>query len=198
MSRELIPENKKGKENDLSATAVFDTHEQAANLFNKASARMLAPATWHKLCGSFSAKFELVDEDGKLLNRNAAKGDYIKIDLPGPGPASGQGYDWVKVELVEHVHDDKEEQYSMKVRPASSPLDDNGDTAHFFSDTSSSTFIIHRVNNLVIASYHGRNEQPNISTDKPIDNIRNAAVATAAMTGLSEVQWQALVKAFIS
>lgn len=86
----------------------------------------------------------------------------------------------------------------MALKPVPSPLGDADKPAHFFDRSASSTFIIRRTENLVVASYHGRNEQPNTDTGSVVDNIRNGAVAVAAMAGLSEVQWSALIDAFVS
>ena len=195
---DLIPKNKGGKENDLSVTAVFDRHEHAVNMFRQAAEKMLTPSIWHKLCGAFGARFELVDAKGKRLDRKAATGDHIKIDLPGPGPTAGDGYDRLKVVLVEYSNEGKEDRYTMTLKPVPSPLEDTRTVAHFFSGAASSTFVIHRIDNVVVASYHGRNEKPDITTDNAVDDLRNAAVATMAMAGISEMQWQSLINAFLS
>jgi hypothetical protein len=68
---------------------------------------------------------------------------------------------------------------------------------HFFEDLATSTFVIERIGNPVTARYYGRNELPNTETSEKKDIIRNAIVATGAAAGLSELQWSALLKAFL-
>ncbi len=197
ITKDILPDNKQGKQNDLEATEVFDTHEAAKARYQVAVSRMLYPSAWHQLCGSLSATFILIDAEGKVLDRKASAGDYIRIDVPGPGPSSGDGYDWVKVEQVKEQRDGNEDQCCMLVRPSAPPTKLAAETAHFFDGSASSTFMIHRTGAQLIASYHGRNEKPNVTTEKAVDKVRNAAIAAAAMAGMSELQWKTLLDAFI-
>ena len=86
----------------------------------------------------------------------------------------------------------------MKVRPCGDPRSAVTNTAHFFGEDASSTFLIERNGDKVTAFYHGRNEVPNTSTPKWGDNVRNALVASGAIVGLSEAQWSALCKGFLA
>ena len=61
----------------------------------------------------------------------------------------------------------------------------------------SSTFIIRQLNTTVTATYYGRNEKINNHTDSVTDNVRNTVMAPGAMAGLSEIQWFALIHAFL-
>lgn len=197
---ELIPVNTKGKETDLDHSVSLPDKEQALDCFRRAYKRLLNPPVWHELSGALSADFVLTDEKGEELERLLLEGDYIRINIPGPGNATGDGYDWVKVETVEDKTnaDAEEERLGIKVRACDNPTNANNNTAHFFKSDATSSFIIHRNGNTVTASYHGRNEVPNTKTDKTTDNVRNAMVATGAIAGLSELQWSALIKGFLS
>jgi len=194
----LIPVNIEGKENDLDSRKTCADAAQAKALFIEACGKMLAPALWHSITGVLSAQFELTDDTGQALSRPAQADDLIRIDIPGPGIKAGGGYDWVRVETIEKMEaeDSSEELCAMRLGPTNAP--GRGETAHFFKDTASSTFIIRRVGNEVIAEYHGRNEVPNTDMEHTTDNIRNAIITSGALAGLSELQWQALIKAFIS
>jgi len=57
--------------------------------------------------------------------------------------------------------------------------------------------LVSRNNNEVTASYYGRNETPNTDTGNIGTNVRNALVAFGAFAGLSELQWNSLIKAFL-
>lgn len=195
----LVPENVKGKPTDLECTRTFDSKEDAHDAFNRAYKRMLNVTIWHKLIGFASAEFALRDTAGKRSHRLAEAGDYFQIDIPGPGPSSGDGYDWV---LVESIVDNKnpegeEEEYGMRLRSAKNPNKSGDNVAHFFTSEATSTFIVSRHHNTVSCSYHGRNEVINSHTEKIIDNIRNSIVGAGAMVGISELQWSALIKSFL-
>ncbi|WP_345084855.1 hypothetical protein [Nemorincola caseinilytica] len=196
---ELIPEQISGKKVDLSHTAELATQEEAAACFARARMRMLDPGTWHELSGALSAEFILVPQTGTPPHQWAQTHDHIKIDIPGPGPSSGKGYDWVLIELIKDETDAiaPSERVGMRLSPCSDPTGKDTDTAHFFTGQASSTFVITRNGNKVVAQYHGRNEMPNIKTTRTVDNIRNAIVASGALASLSEMQWMSLIKGFL-
>lgn len=199
METSLIPEHTEGKQNDIQFSNTSPDREKAVDCFKRAYKRLLNPPVWHELAGFMSGEFVLVGADSKELHRLAKPGDLFRIDLPGPGPRSGDGYDWVKVEEIEDKSDEnaEEELFAMRVSPTVNPDNSNPATAHFFKAGASSTFVIHRAGNTVTASYHGRNEMPNNETHSTTDNIRNTVVAASAALGFSEVQWSALTKALL-
>ena len=125
--------------------------------------------------------------------------NYLQIEIPGPGPKPGDGYDWIKIDRIinEKNPDFAYEIFGMTFRACSNPENNTGTTAHFFKRLATSTFIIRRNGNTIISSYHGRNEVPNVHTDSTLGNIRNAFVAIGAAAGLSETVWSILVKSFL-
>ena len=199
MENELIPPEIKGKNIDLENSKEAATKEAAIAVFETARKRMLNPGLWQKISGPGSAAFVLMNDKGVEENRPAKKGDHIRIDIPGPGPATGDGYDWVRVEFIEEIDNPgyNEASCGIKLRASSPPGGSTNKTAHFFKDDATSSFIIHRNGNKVTGSYHGRNEIPNTSTNKITDNIRNTMVAMGAIAGFSELQWMALIKGFV-
>lgn len=196
----LIPEQKEGKHNDLEHSVSFAGAEEAKDCFRRAQKRLLNPKTWHELGGTFSAEFVLVDSAGAMPKRLAQVGDMYRIDLPGPGPKSGNGYDWVRVDAIDDRSDanNEEELFALRLVPTCNPYNRNPATAHFFTASASSTFIIKREGTKVTASYHGRNETANRDTQSGIDNIRNAVMGSAALAGLSELQWTSLLHSLLS
>jgi hypothetical protein len=200
MGNYLIPVNEKGKPTDLEFSVTRHTVAEARHCYTKAVKRMLNPGIWHKLAGWASASFKLAGAKGEDLFRLVRQGDYIRIDIPGPGPVEGGGYDWVRVEKMEEYIDPggQMEWTGMKVRPCGNPSSAASGAAHFFRDDATSTFIIERDGLKITAYYHGRNEVPNTSTLKLADNVRNALVAVGAMVSLSEAQWSALSKGFLA
>ncbi|CAN5276932.1 hypothetical protein BH20BAC1_BH20BAC1_22410 [soil metagenome] len=196
-SNYLIPQNIEGKPTDVEHSVTVANSEEAAEIFKTACSKMLEINKWHKLIGSASAHFK--DANGDDINPPAKVGDYIRIDIPGPGPSSGDGYDWVRVELMDDHRNAtcEEESMGMRVRSSKNPKQNDAEVAHFFTGDATSVFIIHRKANVVTSSYHGRNEKLNTDTEKVYDKIRNAIVGTGAFIGLSELQWSFLMSAFV-
>ncbi|MEO6539174.1 MAG: hypothetical protein ABIT07_01930 [Ferruginibacter sp.] len=196
---DIIPVNVTGKPTDLQESVVTNDKEEALKTFKRASMRLQNAHLWHKLCGALSAEIIITGSDGKIVNRLAEKDDYFMIDIPGPGMREGDGYDWVKVlNIQEEMNEagDSEIIYLI-VGSCGNPAKAGNETAHFFKEGATSTFIIQRQGNKVTASYHGRNELPNTDVKRLTDKLRNTVVAIGAYGGLSEMQWQALIKSFL-
>lgn len=88
------------------------------------------------------------------------QGDYICIDIPGPGNIEAKGYDWV--------------QCAPSIDPTQ-PGHTN--IAHFYSEAATSTFMISGTEKCIYACIYGRNERP---------NFRNAGVAKIEWKALTE------------
>jgi hypothetical protein len=194
------PRQKKGGNSDTYQSVKFKTRDEAIEFFKIAKNRLLDVYQWHALSGMGSANFALVDNSGKKVKRLARQGDYLRIDIPGPGSKTGDGYDWVQLESIENknIEANDYEELSMRARPSNNPKDNSAETAHFFQDDASSTFVVARGNNIVQAEVHGRNELPNVHNDSNIDKLRNAVMSVAAILGFSKFQWKKLVKGIVS
>jgi hypothetical protein len=191
--KNIIPENKEGTQTNTERSIEFATEEESKQFFQIAKKRLLDVNHWHKIAGNATADFQLTDEEGKPVNRTAKEGDHFKIDIPGPGSITGEGNDWVKIESIQ-----KDENYiGIRVRPASNPTNERKDIAHFFNDNSTSSFIIKKEGKKITAGVYGRNEKPNTKTETVVDKIRNATVATGAISGFSKLQWKSLVNGLI-
>jgi len=193
----LIPEQKAGKEITAEATTKFQNAVQASAFYEEARKRLLYVHNWRNISGWLSADFQLTDEQGKEADRLAQKGDHFRIDITGPESKAGEGYDWAKVEDIREVNTGDVDSVAILVRPASNPTTSNPNVAHFFSEKSTSTFVITREGRKVIASIYDRNIEANEETKDPLDKIRNAAVGLGAKHGLSKAQWQALAEGFV-
>jgi hypothetical protein len=101
------------------------------------------------------------------------------------------------VEDVKEVHNNEVDSVAIMVRPDSDPQTSNPNIAHFYSEKSTSTFVVTREKNKVTASIYDRNIEANEETNEPADKLRNAAVGLAAKLGFSKLQWKALVGAFV-
>lgn len=194
----IIPANRVGKALDLEDSITEKSVEEAINTFKRTCKRLLNPPVWHRLSGNISASFELEIPDRGDANRLAQINDYLLIDVPGPGPSAGSGYDWVQVEnITEHADPTADNSFGMTLKTSPNPHKPEQGIAHFFGKGATSTFIIKRNGNTVTSSYHGRNEVPNTKKASFPDKIRNSLIAAGALAGISELQWMALIKGLL-
>jgi hypothetical protein len=199
MEKPTVPPQEEGTKKDIDHTVTAADENDAKKLFMIARNRLVSVNHWNEYSGAPSATFRLTDPSGKEVSRTVEKGDLFKIDLPAPGPAEGKGYDWVKVEAIEEQGDPNgtKESIAIRVRPTPSPLTPGEETAHFFQDKATSSFILERDGRKVTAAVYGRNEVPNIETSNIIDKVRNAIVGSTAILGFSNVQWKSLIKGLV-
>ena len=191
--KEMIPKNEEGIQTNTESEASFNTEEEAGMFYHTVQERLLQVNDWHERAGAATAKFQLTDEKGHDVFREAHVGDLFKIDLPAPGTITGNGHDWVRIEAIEK----SEDFTAILVRPCPNPENDREDVAHFFNESATSSFVVKKIGKKVIAGVYGRNEKLNTATEKVIDTIRNAAVAVSAMGGFSKLQWKSLVNGLV-
>jgi len=182
---------------DVVEKATFKTSEQACEFYEVVKERLLDVNHWAEISNLPSATFRLCDTSGKEVRRQVKKGDFFKINIPGPGNSSGEGFDWVQVELIHEDQEGSSDVLSIRVRPASNPQTEEPAVAHFFSDKATSTFQIRRSGKDVSAEVHGRNEEPNTETGHIVDNARNTMVGLGATLGMSFPQWKGLVAGLV-
>jgi len=192
-----VPEQNQGNEMDVVEKATFNTSEQACEFYEVVKERLLDVNHWAEISNLPSATFRLCDPSGKEVRRQVKKGDFFKINIPGPGNSSGEGFDWVQVELIHEDQEGSSDVMSIRVRPASNPQTAEPAVAHFFSDKATSTFQVRRTGKEVSAEVHGRNEEPNTETGHIVDNARNSMVGLGATLGMSFPQWKGLVAGLV-
>lgn len=191
---EHVPEQIDGKAFDYFKTVDFSDNKEAQQLFDKIKVKLLDVNNWHRITGTPSAEFAVMDEYGLPLDRPAQKGDYIRIDIPGPGLPSAEGYDWVQVEAIREDYQDMKHRLSITLRPSQDPTSDNTDVAHFFKRIATSSIVVEQKQSNIFIHYAGRNEIVNTDNESSLDNLRNFMVGIAAKMGASFPQWQALVE----
>jgi hypothetical protein len=193
----IIPSQESGAAVEAMADATFQTTEEAQVFFQEARKRLLHINEWHKIAGNLSATFYLTDKDGKEIEGAAKEGYYLKIDIPGPGTATGMGYDWVIIEAVESISTPGIESIGIRVRPASNPMNSDKDVAHFYSTESTSSFTVTREMNKVTAAIYDRNTQTNTDASTITDKIRDAIVGIGGIAAFSKVQWKMLAEGLV-
>ena len=198
-AEQFIPDQEVGSKTDFSQEKIFENQAQAHKGFKRAAARLLTVSEWHNYAGAGSSRFCLTNNLGDEVTGFAIEGFLFNIDLPAPGSSAGDGLEWVMIERIEANEDAKatEEFVAMTARPIPDPRTAELETAHFYKDISTSTFIVKRIGQTVSAAVHGRNETPNNSDVNLHDKIRNTIIALTARVGMSGPQWKKLVNGLL-
>lgn len=193
-----IPKQQTGASSDTISSVELDTSEAAQKHYEIVKARFLDINNWDKYAGEEKANFTLTSKDGKTIHSAPEVGNLFRITIPGPGNPSGDGDDWVQVEDIKHQTGADCESIAIRVRPAASPLDPSDETAHFYNEKATSTFIVKREKQTVTAEVHGRNEEPNNEDVNLLAKVRNTIVAIGGILAGSKFQWKALTKGLVS
>jgi hypothetical protein len=194
---QIVPPQFKGQEIEVEATKELKDETDAKSLYAVAKKKLLTVNNWKKIAGSITAQFQIIDETGKEVNREVRKGDYLRIDIPGPGSKEGDGYDWVLVEELNEINKGSLQSVGFRVRPTENPFSEKNETAHFYSKEATSSFIITRENSKVFSWIIDRNLLPNSGSGSLADKVRDVAVGVSAIAGFSKVQWQGLADGLI-
>ena len=194
---DLIPDQQTGAESNTENVTELSSEEEASRFFEDVKQRLLRVNDWHEISGALTADFQLTDAQGTDVFRPAQQGDHFRIDIPGPGTVTGEGYDWVQIEKLEEGNEPGSQMVAIRVRPATNPNNERNDVAHFFSEEATSSFIVKREGTKITAGVYGRNEKPNTHTETVVDKARNTAVATGATGGFAKLQWKSLVTALL-
>ena len=194
----LVPQQYTGRELTAIASIDLNNEQEAVNFFQLAMKRLLDVNNWQRTAEGVSATFQITDNTGNEVKRSVQKGDYIRIDIPGPGSKEGDGFDWVNVDDLREMSDNEIQSVGFRVRPSENPNRINSlGTAHFYDSLASSTFIIQRIGNKISALAIDKNLKPNLDAESVADKLRDVAIGTTALLGVSKIQWQNLVDGIV-
>ena len=193
----IVPPQFKGQEIEVDAVQDLKTESEAQRLYDIAKKKLLNVNNWNRIAGAVTARFQIIDKKGNEVDREVQKGDYLRIDIPGPGTKEGGGFDWVLVEELDEIRQPSVQSVGFRVRPNENPFGQRNETAHFYSKEATSSFIIIREKTKIIAWIIDRNLRPNTEQESLADKIRDVAVGISAIAGFSKVQWQGLANALI-
>lgn len=194
---DIVPDQQTGKAIDAKSSIELHEEAEAKAFFSKVKDRLQNVNKWKEYAEDISATFQLVNHEGAEVQRLAQKGDYLKIDIPGPGTTSGGGYDWVQIEEIESRSTPDGESFGFRVRPTDNPQSRKVDVAHFYSKESTSSFIVERKGNKITASIHDRNTKPNKDAETTADKIRDTVVGAAGVLSFSKIQWENLTDGLV-
>ena len=193
-----IPQQVEGRKMDTSTFVSFDTLQEAQDFYQIARRRLLHISQWYNIAKIPMASFKHLNRFGQATLASPEVGDFIEIDIPGPGLSSTGGYDYVQIERIEETVSNAVATLTITLRPAPSPrLKSESETKHFFENLATSTLQIQQIANKVQAHYFGRNEVINLEVDSLADKIRNLFIGMGAKMGASFPQWKALLNGLV-
>lgn len=193
----IVPPQFTGQEIETEATQMLTSEADAERLYRVARKKLLDVNNWNSVAGVITAQFQIIDEKGNQVSREVKKGDFLRVDIPGPGSKEGDGYDWVFVEALNEIDNGSVQSVGFRVRPDKNPFGEKNETAHFYSKEATSSFIIIRESAKVISWIVDRNLLPNTESGSLADKVRDVAVGISAIAGFSKVQWQGLADGLI-
>lgn len=194
-----VPDQVKGSFHDTENVRITEDFENTIDNYRILKDRLLSVNYWSYYAKGVGADFKLHDQNGILKKRLPEKGDFIRIDIPGPGNFEARGFDWVQItDMYEQQFINCEilEMLLIECRPSAIPGKANSHTAHFYTADATSTFILIRGEDFVKLGIYGRNETPNMDANIA-DKARNLAIAVGGMAGISKIQWKILIESLI-
>lgn len=197
--KHTIPPQTDGQQIDASENITLNSYEEAQRYYEEVKLRLLQIDRWYEFAKVPLASFAHLDEHGQETDAVVKVGHYIRIDVPGPGLESTEGYDFVRVDHFDETDEDNIQVTTLTLRPSEDPLgDDSEETKHFFKNLATSSLQIIRVDNNIQANYFGRNEVVNYDVEALGDKFRNLLVGVGAKMGASYPQWKSLLKGLIA
>lgn len=187
-----IPKQAEGGSHDTASEIEFDSFEVAAKKYDVLKKRFFHVNRWKFYCGGKFAEFNLFNKEGLLIDRNPEKGDYIRINLTGGKKKKTEQYDWVRIIYLNSVEKNQSAYVIINCQPCKSPQKEYSKfLPHFYSEKSTSSFIIQLINKRLVTSIHGRNELPNLNASI-VDRIKNFVLSIGGLLGVSKIQWKSL------
>lgn len=172
------------RESRFQEERAFADVAQASAAFEQAQSRLLDPNDWKMLGPRFgAADFQLIDAGTTRPKKGLPEeGDFLKIDLPDPGPAV-----WVGIEEIDLGQD----RARVVVRPTADPTRSNPTRiAHLFGEETTNVFEVQREDNTVTAKVTSLNETRN-TTGNFVQDAVAAGRLVGAWVGLKKPRWNA-------
>lgn len=194
-----IPKQIDGAFHDTESQKDYEIPGLAAKDFIVLKERLLSINNWKDYCGKASADFKVFTSEGEFSHRNPKTGDYIRIDIPGPGDFKSKGYDWVEITEMsdKYVDNDELESFLIISKPSRSPKSEDGQIAHFYSQESTASFRIARCTNFIRIGIYGRNEKPNFRKKNILNKIRNFLISFGGFSQLTKIEWKCVAESLI-
>ena len=193
-----IPAQLKGGSHNIVSMQCANSIDVALNYFEELQLRLKAVNQWHSFSAKIKAKFFLIDSETSQITTDLKVGNLIKIDIPGPGSPSGNGYDWTEIiDIQMGIENTESPFFAFTIRPCPAPDSNEETVAHFYNKESTNTFIVRRIGTCLYAEVHGRNQIENTSDAPLLDIVRNKAVAIGSKFGIGSLNWIGFASALL-
>lgn len=190
-----IPLQVKGQFHDTESIQKFKNAQETEQKYDVLKDRFFDINKWSTYSKGSIAEFTLCDSSGNRVHRLPSIGDYIKILLTEIKTPNKDSYQWVRIDMIDKTNPNS---IMIQCRPSKLPGDQfAGNTVHFHSAGTTSTFIISKGDDYIKMAIYGRNEKPNQNTDI-ISSIKNMFIAFKGVIGPSKMQWKQLADGIIS
>jgi hypothetical protein len=196
--QEVVPEQITGLSSFTYSRIKCRNNSHVAACYTMAAQRLWNVNQWNAYAGKATATFQLFDETGNSVNRPVQKGDYLRINIPGPNNPDTDGGDWVQVIQTGKRTADEKALTFMTVKTAANPMIRTMQPTHFFDRPATSTFVVYRKQLTIMAAVFGRNEHSNLQSPNLFTKIRNWFVFIGAQLGLANLQWKALTHGLLN
>jgi len=194
-----IPTQKKGRQLNTSESISFHNSQEAKDFYHIVRNRLLNINEWYRVASLPLASFQLLDHTGQPKAKNPAIGDFIRINVPGPGLQSTNGYDIVHIDNIEETNEKNLQIVTITLRPSLDPTaEQDHEIKHFFTELATSTLQVKRNEKTIEANYFGRNEVINLDMDHLSEKIRNLLIGVGAKLGFSFPQWKSLMSGLVN
>ena len=84
--------------------------------------KLLDVNNWKKIAGAITAQFQIIDEKGKEVNREVKKGDYLRIDIPGPEVKKAMVMIGFLLKNYDEINKGSLQSVGFRVRPNENPF----------------------------------------------------------------------------
>lgn len=193
--KHTIPQQVEGREMNASENLTFENNIAAKEFYKILYERLLNINEWHTLLPIPMTRFIHLNSAAVSTTIRPQEGDYVKIDIPGPGLPTTDGFDYVQIVRIDQSDQPDHQALTLTLRPCPSPTKSmDSEIQHFFQNIATSTLQIQRIGEFVTANYFGRNEVINIDVASLSDKIRNLIIGLGAKMGASFPQWKLLLK----
>ncbi len=195
-----VPKQIDGAFHDTESQNEFSMSETAEQMYSRLKERFLDLKSWKSYCGEASTDFQLYNASGEYEERDPIVGDYIRIDIPGPGNFETGGYDWVEIifKSDQFSKDDEMESLLMICRPSKPPHSSINHPAHFYGVETTSSFRISRGDNFIRVGIYGRNEKPNLGHVGFLNKIRHILISIGGFARATKIQWKCLADGLLN
>ena len=193
-----IPAQLKGGSHNIVSMQCANSIGIAEAYFEQLQYRLKSVNEWDSFTEKVKAKFFLIDSKTAETTSELKVGNFIKIDIPGPGSPSGSGYDWTEIIEIQNGMENQDNPFfAFTLKPCPAPDSDVETVAHFYNKDSTNTFIVRRIGTCIYAEVHGRNQIENTSEGPILDIVRNKAIAIGSKFGFGSLNWIGFANALL-